>query len=343
MIEIYTDGACLGNPGGPGGWGAVVVEDSRQQEFSGYEPGTTNQRMEVLAAIKGLEQTPPGSQIKVISDSQYVVKTMSSGWQRNANRDLWARLDAVVADRRVRWEWVKGHSGHPFNELADRLATGAAKDGAARGAQPTIAPVSDGISQDTKPHEGERPAAPPVRAASQEGTAAPAPRRRAAVAKAPPSGLTHIDGSGKARMVGVGAKDVTEREAVAKGAVMMQPETLAMIRANAFEKGDVLGIARVAGVMAAKKTHELIPLCHQIPLTQIVVEIDSGPTDDCVVITATARASWKTGVEMEALTAVTVAALTVYDMCKAVDRGMRIEGVRLVKKVGGKSGDFSAE
>ena len=155
--------------------------------------------------------------------------------------------------------------------------------------------------------------------------------------------LSHIDESGSARMVDVGAKDVTERVAVAKGQVLMMPQTLQLIRDGGFEKGDVLGVARLAGVMAAKRTSDLIPLCHPIPLTQVTVDLDELASGEGIEITATARASWKTGVEMEALTAATVAGLTVYDMCKAVDRGMRIEAVRVVKKSGGKSGDFTSE
>jgi cyclic pyranopterin phosphate synthase len=155
--------------------------------------------------------------------------------------------------------------------------------------------------------------------------------------------LSHIDESGSAQMVDVGSKDVTERVAIAKGQVLMRPETLQLIRDGGFEKGDVLGVARLAGVMAAKRTSELIPLCHPIPLTQITVELNELASGEGIEITAIARAAWKTGVEMEALTAATVAGLTVYDMCKAVDRGMRIEAVRVVEKSGGKSGDFSAE
>lgn len=155
--------------------------------------------------------------------------------------------------------------------------------------------------------------------------------------------LSHIDESGSAHMVDVGGKDVTERVAVAKGRVLMKPETLRLIREGGFEKGDVLGVARLAGVMAAKRTSDLIPLCHPIPLTQVTVELDELASGEGIEITATARAAWKTGVEMEALTAATVAGLTVYDMCKAVDRGMQIDAVRVVKKTGGKSGDFEAE
>lgn len=155
--------------------------------------------------------------------------------------------------------------------------------------------------------------------------------------------FSHIDDSGSAYMVDVGAKDVTERVAVVKGEVLMKRETLQLIRDGGFEKGNVLGVARVAGVMAAKRTADLIPLCHPVPLTQVTVELDELASGEGIEITATARASWKTGVEMEALTAATVAGLTVYDMCKAVDRSIRIDAVRVVKKSGGKSGDFTAE
>jgi cyclic pyranopterin phosphate synthase len=155
--------------------------------------------------------------------------------------------------------------------------------------------------------------------------------------------LSHIDETGSARMVDVGAKNVTERVAVAKGRVLMKPETLQLIREGGLEKGDVLGVARLAGVMAAKRTADLFPLCHPIPLTQVTVDLVEMASGEGIEITATARAAWKTGVEMEALTAASVAGLTVYDMCKAVDRGMRIDAVRVVRKSGGKSGDFTAE
>ena len=155
--------------------------------------------------------------------------------------------------------------------------------------------------------------------------------------------LSHVDESGTARMVDVGGKEITERVAVAKGSILMKPETLRLIKGGGFEKGDVLGVARVAGVMAAKRTSDLIPLCHPVPLTQVTVDFEDLSRDTGLEITATAHAAWKTGVEMEALTALSVAALTVYDMCKSADRGMRIDSLRLVKKSGGKSGDFSAE
>jgi len=153
--------------------------------------------------------------------------------------------------------------------------------------------------------------------------------------------LTHIDERGHARMVDVTDKDVTSREAVAKGVVLMKPSTLRLILANEVAKGDVLGVARVAGVMAAKKTPALVPLCHPLNLTGIEVEFRPIKRPASIEITATVRVASRTGVEMEALTAVSVAALTVYDMCKAADKGMVISEVRLVRKTGGKSGTYS--
>ncbi|MCY4624053.1 MAG: cyclic pyranopterin monophosphate synthase MoaC [Chloroflexi bacterium] len=155
--------------------------------------------------------------------------------------------------------------------------------------------------------------------------------------------LTHLDESGHARMVDVGAKPVTRREATAVGSVAMQPETLALIVAGELEKGDALATARIAGIMAAKQTPALIPLCHPIPLSQVAVDLEPDESASAVNITATVATTAQTGVEMEAMTAVCVAALTVYDMCKAVDRAIRFEGVRLVRKSGGASGDFTAE
>lgn len=155
--------------------------------------------------------------------------------------------------------------------------------------------------------------------------------------------LTHIDQSGKASMVDVSAKPDTERIAIAAGSVVMQPETLRLVAANAFDKGDVLAVARIAGIMGAKQTSTLIPLCHPLPLSRIAVDFALDTDASSVHITAEAKTTGKTGVEMEALTAVSVAALTIYDMCKAVDRAMQIEGVRLIRKSGGQSGDFRSE
>ncbi|HLE15683.1 MAG TPA: cyclic pyranopterin monophosphate synthase MoaC [Anaerolineales bacterium] len=153
------------------------------------------------------------------------------------------------------------------------------------------------------------------------------------------SKLTHLDESGQARMVDIGNKPDTERVAVARGEVAMRPETLALIQAGQIKKGDVLTVAQLAGVMAAKKTAELIPLCHPIPVNQIVVILDLDTDLPGVQITASVRTYGKTGAEMEALTAVSVAALTVYDMTKAAEKTMRIQNIRLVEKHGGRSGD----
>jgi cyclic pyranopterin phosphate synthase len=156
-------------------------------------------------------------------------------------------------------------------------------------------------------------------------------------------GLTHFDGDGNAVMVDVSAKAETARVAVARGSVAMAPATLALIQARGMKKGDVLGVAQLAGIMGAKRTPDLIPLCHPLALSSVSVELSLDPAASAVHIEATCKLSGRTGVEMEALTAVSVAALTVYDMCKAVDKAMRIENIRLVHKSGGKSGTYEAK
>ena len=153
--------------------------------------------------------------------------------------------------------------------------------------------------------------------------------------------FSHLDAKGHASMVDVGAKPVTERTATARARVRMLAATATLIRSGGAKKGDVLGVARIAGIMAAKRTAELIPLCHPLPISAVAVELTVA--DDAVEITATVRTTAQTGVEMEALTAASVAALTVYDMCKSADRGMRIEALRLTHKAGGKSGEFVQE
>ena len=222
MIDIYGDGSCDGNPG-PGGWAAIIVDGGKRREIKGREENTTNNRMEILAAIKGLEQTPPGSQVTIHSDSQYLVRTMTENWKRSANLDLWHELDSLVAERNVDWKWIKGHAKHFENERANRLAN------------------------------------------------------------------------------------------------------------------------EMAGIMAAKQTSHLIPLCHPLPITNVSVEFKLDEERSVVDITATVKTTAQTGVEMEALTAVAVAALTIYDMSKAMDRGMRIESIRLARKSGGKSGEIVLE
>ncbi len=313
MIEIYTDGSCIGNPGA-GGWAAIIVEDDAVRKLHGSDENATSNRMEVLAAISGIRAAPIGAAVRVHSDSSYLINTMTKNWKRHKNTDLWTRLDSEVAKRKVQWQWVKGHAGHPLNEEADRLANAAARgesiDDSHSASMPPLQSPAFGHSRESEENSGSTSA----------------------------DHLTHVDASGKALMVNVGPKTATERVAVVTGAVLMQPETLALIETNTLEKGDVLGVARIAGIMAAKNTAQLIPLCHPLPLDDVKVEFRLDHENSAVNIRATARTTAKTGVEMEAMTAVSVAALTIYDMCKAVDRGMRIGDIRLRRKTGGKSG-----
>ena len=295
-MTIYTDGSCSGNPG-PGGWAAIVLSDRDEPlRLSGHEPKTTNNRMELTAAIKGLEAAPPGSSVTLFSDSEYLVKTMTRNWKRNVNKDLWDQLDSLSASRQIDWQWVRGHVGNHWNEEADRLAVSAMKQGPA-----------------SNPDGGDSPA------------------------------LTHLDQEGSARMVDVGSKPVTDRQATATGYLSVSPETVSLIQQGLMKKGDVLTVAQLAGIMGAKRTSDLIPLCHPLPLNRVEVDLELDPQQNRIDITATVSTSAKTGVEMEALTAVSVAALTVYDMCKSADRGIRIEGIRLLKKSGGRSGDITLE
>jgi len=155
-------------------------------------------------------------------------------------------------------------------------------------------------------------------------------------------GLSHLDAAGAARMVDVSSKADTTREALAEGFVVMLPATLSLIQEGGLPKGDVIAVARIAGIMAAKRTSDLIPMCHPLPVTGVTVDLEPAGNDS-LRIRARVKTAGKTGVEMEALTSVTVAALTVYDMCKAIDRGIRIEGVRLLEKSGGKTGEWRAE
>ena len=156
------------------------------------------------------------------------------------------------------------------------------------------------------------------------------------------SPLTHFDADGQAHMVDVGAKTESRRVAVATGRIVMLPDTFAMVKSGSAKKGDVLGIARIAAIQASKRTSELIPLCHPIPLTRVAVEFELDDEQCAIRCTVTAETVGRTGVEMEALTAVNVGLLTIYDMCKAVDRGMRMEGIQLMEKLGGKSGHWKA-
>ena len=155
--------------------------------------------------------------------------------------------------------------------------------------------------------------------------------------------LTHFDAAGRAHMVDIGEKAVTQRVAIARGTICMKPETLALVKSGTAKKGDVIGIARIAAIQGAKRTADLIPLCHPIPITRVTVDFEIDEAANAVHCTATVACDGKTGVEMEALTAVQVGLLTVYDMCKAADRGMTMTDVRLMEKHGGKSGSFVAE
>jgi len=306
MIHVYTDGACLGNPG-PGGWGAVIIEDDISTELSGKEADTTNNRMEVTAVIEALKKISKESEIIIYSDSTYVINTMVKNWKRNKNKDLWDLLDRQMIGRKVKWKWVKGHSGDPLNERADRLAYGAATSVTSQKKKDIN--EEGGLSEHLKEQTVD---------------------------------LTHINSAGEARMVNVGSKPDTEREATAKGFVRMKRETLELIKKNNFEKGDVLAVARIAGVMGAKETSRLIPLCHPISLTQVTIDFEIDDEECLISIIATARCTGKTGVEMEALNASMIAALTIYDMCKSVDRGMKI-GTQLYSKTGGQSGNVYFE
>ena len=272
--------------------------------MSGKAEDTTSNRMELSAAINSMESLPKGSEVTLYSDSEYLVKTMTLGWRRNANLDLWQRLDALAEEHQVRWEWVKGHASIPENEYVNQLA----------GFEAGVTKARPDLDHYLGPEAAE---------------AAPA--------------LSHLDQQGRVEMVDVGWKPVTDREAVAWGYVSMQPETLGLIQHNLIKKGDVLTIAQLAGIMGGKRTAELIPLCHPLPLNKLDVELELDPGQNRVKISALARTSAKTGVEMEALTAVSVAALTVYDMCKGVDRSIIIGDIRLVRKSGGQSGDIHLE
>ena len=247
----------------------------------GAEDSSTNNRMELTAAIKGLEATPSGAEVTVWSDSEYLVKTMTQGWRRRANVDLWGRLDQLAASHRVRWEWVRGHDGHPWNEEADRLA-GAESQGRAEA-------------------------------------------------------FEEAQGRTIAEMIDVSGKDATVREATAE-VVVAVGGAYAAVRGGTLPKGDVLAMAQAAGIMAAKQTPFLLPLCHPLPLEQVSVSFRLRDQAQTVVVTASVKTTARTGPEMEALTAASVAALTIYDMCKGVDPAIRIDGLRLLRKSGGKSG-----
>ncbi len=344
-LVIYSDGGAIGNPG-PGGFGVVVEADSRRLKLSRGYRRTTNNRMELMGAIAGLESTSEigkGRRTEVVTDSRYVVDGMSkgwakrwraNGWRRNKqgdkalNPDLWSRLLDAVEDRDVGFQWVRGHSGHHQNEMCDAMVGEASKlpdseklidevyerGGSAIKAQAAAFPtLVDEVGSPTNEGDGVEP------------------------------NLTHIDSSGEARMVDVGGKEITDRVATAVCEALMSARTLSLIRSGGIGKGDVIATAKLAGVMGGKRTAELIPMCHNIPISQIEVDIEELDDGSGLRIEATARATWRTGVEMEAMTAASIAGLTVYDMCKSAERGIRLTDLKLVRKSGGKSGEYVAD
>ena len=287
MIQIHTDGSCLGNPG-PGGWGAIIIyPDGDVKELSGSNQDTTNNRMELQAVIEALNFLQSGSMIELFSDSLYVINTITKGWKKKANIELWNELDNVIQKHtNISWNWVKGHSGDFYNEKVNDIAQGKAE-------------------------------------------------------MVKNNNLSHVNDEGSVQMVDVGQKSDSERIAVAKGFVKVSQEIISQVLAANNPKGDVLSISRIAGIMAAKKTPELIPLCHQIDLNHVDITIDIDDENNRFVIEASTKSSSKTGVEMESLVAVSITALTIYDMTKAIDHDSLISDIQLVSKKGGKSGNIS--
>jgi len=323
MIQIYTDGS-FNRSNTTGGWAALIIDGANRKVTSGNilaNNNPTNNRMEMTAAINGLNEIPLGVEAEIVSDSEYLVKTMNMRYRRKANLDLWNQLDILCKERIIRWKWTRAHAGTVENEFVDALAGW--ESGLTREKPNLEFYLNTGLPADNN-LTNELPHTNPETGFDSNQ-------------------LTHIDGSGRSHMVDIGDKPYTLREAVAKGSVIMQTTTLQALVTHGLEKGDVLSTARLAGINGAKYTPYLIPLCHPIPLSQVTVEflIDTGI--GAVHITAFAKATYKTGVEMEALTAVATAALTIYDMCKAIDRTIAIEHIRLAEKRGGRSGDLYLE
>ena len=282
---LYTDGSCIGNPG-PGGWASIIIINDVKTTLSGSDEETTNNKMEITAIIKGLEQFPENSSVKIFTDSEYVINTMTKNWKRNTNLDLWNCLDSLVKNRTIEWNWVKGHSGNKLNDEADLIANGEAKK----------------IIQKKK--------------------------------------LTHLNKEGNAQMVDTSTKGITERIAIVSGKILMKKETLDTALEGNLKKGDLFSVAKTSGINAAKWTHLLIPMCHPIPVSNVVIDIVPNHDMPGLEITSTVKANWNTGVEMEAFTAVSITCLTIFDMCKSLDKSMKIEDIHLVHKAGGASGEY---
>ena len=282
---LYTDGSCIGNPG-PGGWASIIIINDIKTTLSGSDEKTTNNKMEITAVIKGLEQFPENSSVKIFTDSEYVINTMTKNWKRNTNLDLWNRLDSLVVNRTIEWNWVKGHSVNKLNDEADLIANGEAKK----------------IIEKKK--------------------------------------LTHLNKEGNAQMVDTSTKGITERIAIVSGKILMKKETLDTALEGNLKKGDLFSVAKTSGINAAKWTHLLIPMCHPIPVSNVVIDIVPNHDLPGLEITSTVKANWNTGVEMEAFTAVSITCLTIFDMCKSLDKSMKIEDIHLVHKAGGASGEY---
>ena len=340
-ICVYTDGGSIGNPG-PGGYGLVIRDGDDVIERSQGFRLTTNNRMELMGVLAGLAFTADSGRKRstvVSSDSRYVVNAIENGWLKRweasgwktksgriKNVDLWEQMLTYLEDREVEFRWVKGHSGHPENERCDELVQQASRGAAAQlkvdsgyeGGPATSTAAGLSLFGDTNHRDTELPDVP-----SPE--------------------FSHLDPTGKAAMVDVSPKAATSRRAVARCKVLMSPQTLRAVISGTVAKGDVMSVARTAGIMAGKRTSELIPMCHQIPLGHLQVDIEELEDGTGLNIEASALADAKTGVEMEALTAASIAALTVYDMCKSAERGIRITDLRLVSKSGGIHGDYSSD
>ena len=285
---LYTDGSCIGNPG-PGGWASIIIINDIKTTLSGSDEETTNNKMEITAVIKGLEQFPENSSVKIFTDSEYVINTMTKNWKRNTNLDLWNRLDSLVINRTIEWNWVKGHSGNKLNDEADLIANGEAKK----------------IIEKKK--------------------------------------LTHLNKEGNAQMVDTSTKGITERIAIVSGKILMKKETLDTALKGNLKKVDLFSVAKTSGINAAKWTHLLIPMCHPIPVSNVVIDIVPNHDMPGLEITSTVKANWNTGVEMEAFTAVSITCLTIFDMCKSLDKSMKIEDIHLVHKAGGASGEYISD
>ena len=298
-----------------------------------------------MGVIAGLESTVDlgeGRKTEVVTDSRYVVDGMSkgwakrwraNGWRRNKqgdmalNPDLWGRILDAVNGRDVVFRWVKGHAGHRQNEECDSMVREVSR-----------LPRDEQLIDTGYERKGGGAATSAPSFESLVGVIAHVDEDTESRSE-----LTHIDSSGEARMVDVGSKGITERVATASCEVIMTSQTLSLVKSGGMGKGDVIATAKLAGVMGGKRTAELIPMCHNIPISQIEVDIGELSDGSGLRIEATARATWRTGVEMEAMTAASIAALTIYDMCKSAERGIRVTDLRLLNKSGGKSGDYVAE